>query len=141
MDKDATDGSVVEVTLKSRPEYLSRVRRIAACLADSAEMDGRESEEAALALTEACANAIRHGSPRGEGDLVSITLSASRRSLVAEITDSGSYPESGMDEAGMGVRLMRSLADDVRFVRRESGMTVRITKRARRRRVRVRLTE
>ena len=90
MSKDAKSGAVVEVTLKSRPEYLSRVRTIAACLAESAEISGRDSDDLVLAVTEACANAMRHGSPQGSEDVISIALRACEASFVAEITDSGS---------------------------------------------------
>lgn len=135
MRKDPRDSAVVEVSLKSRPEYLSRIRKIAACLADSTGMDRRESGDAALALTEACANAIRHGSPGGENDLLAVAFRVSSRSFVAEITDCGHGRTDGLAQDGMGMRLMRMLADDVRFLRGDAGLIVRITKRARRRRM------
>lgn len=132
--------TVTTVTLKSCPDYLPRVRRIMACLADSVGMDASEKDEAALALSEACANAIRHGSPNGMEDSVLITLKTSGSTITADVTDSGaaaSIPDASNEpHAGLGVRLMRSLADTVQFIRHTTGLTVRLTKRARGRRAR-----
>ncbi len=71
-------AALTKVSLKSCPYYLPRVRKIVGCLAEGIGMDEREIDEARLALSEACANAIRHGSPRGGEDNVRITFRARR---------------------------------------------------------------
>lgn len=130
--------SITEVSLKSCPEYLPRIRTIVACLADSVGMDAREISDTTLALTEACANAIRHGSPRGADDSVVVTLKSSPNMLTADVTDCGDASElvltSGVDAKGrgMGLRLMRMLSDSVQFIGHKTGLTVRLTKRAKR---------
>ncbi|MHB9037294.1 MAG: ATP-binding protein [Armatimonadota bacterium] len=120
------------VSLKSSPDYLPRIRKIVACMADSVGMDQQETDEAKLALTEACVNAIRHGSPQGNQDSVIITLRASESTITADVTDCGGPAELTDDgvEEGFGVRLMRKLADKVQFIKHKTGLTVRLTKQA-----------
>ena len=122
---------VTKVSLASCPEYLTRVRRIAACLANSVGMGRQEADDTALVLTEACANAIRHGSPNGANDRVSIIFKSSGRTIVADVTDCG-RPKHKIKETGngFGLRLMRVLTDNMQFVKHKSGLTVRLTKRA-----------
>ena len=127
--------TVTRVSLKSCPDYLPRVRRIVACLPDSVGMDDQESNETALVLTEACVNAMRHGSPRGADDNVSIILRATSHAIIADVTDSGGSSvrpeEVNRNEDGLGVRLMRMLSDSVQFLKHKTGLTVRLTKSAR----------
>jgi serine/threonine-protein kinase RsbW len=120
------------VSLKSSVDYLPRIRRIVACIADSVGMDQQETDEAKLVLTEACVNAIRHGSPQGTQNSVIITLRASESTITADVTDCGGQadmPDEVVEE-GFGVRLMRKLADKVQFIKHKTGLTVRLTKRA-----------
>jgi len=122
--------SETRVCLKSSPEYLPRLRKIVACLADSVGMDEQEMDEVKLVLTEACVNAIRHGSPNGDIDNVLVTFQASGHILTADVTDSGSSDSSAEPAAGLGVRIMRKLTDSLEFIRHHAGLTVRLTKRA-----------
>src|SRR5947209_5163791 len=46
--------------------------------------------EAAVALSEACANAVQHGSPHGELDSFHVRCDAEGQHLVLEVTDCGS---------------------------------------------------
>lgn len=122
---------ITRVCLKSCPDYLPRVRRIAACVAESVGMDRDEVEDTALAVNEACANAIRHGSPNGLEDRVLVSLDSSSRGLTAEISDCGGTGPGIQppDRGGLGVYLMRALTDDVQFLPGKSGLTVKLTKR------------
>ena len=126
-----TEATVTRVTLRSCPDYLPRIRRITACLADSVGMDRQEIEDAALVLNEACVNAIRHGSPNGADDRVSITFKASRDTIVADVTDGGG-PHQAAEKIGegLGIRLMRLLSDRMELISGSDGLTVRLTKRA-----------
>lgn len=81
MWNDSAAGIVLEVSLKSCPEYLPRIRKIAACLAEASGADGCEAADDVLGLTEACADAM------GErGDLLSVVFRVSPRGLAAEIS-------------------------------------------------------
>jgi len=90
-----------------------------------------------VAVGEALANAVRHGSPGGADDTVSVTVSAFPDRVVVAIADSGAGfdgdPASGDDvyaSGGRGVMFMRALMDRVEFVRAQDGGTlVCLTKR------------
>lgn len=131
MRMDPKENTILEVTLKSRPEYLSRIRTIAACLADGAGMDRRESDNAALALTEACANVMRRGSLNGESDTLGVAFAVARDSFTANVAHSG-LASADAPRGGVEIRLMPKLADDVDFPRYYSSLTARTTRRARR---------
>ena len=130
-------GTITEVSIPSNPDYLARLRRIIGCLADCAGMDSKEIHDAKLAVTEACVNAIRHGSPQGQQDKVTIKISAALGTVVTEVTDRGSGFEdqetehkSGTSTGGLGIPLMKALTDEVEFHQNGKGMTVRLVKRA-----------
>jgi anti-anti-sigma factor len=88
-----------------------------------------------VALGEALANAVRHGSPNGH-DEVSVDLIAYRDRIVLEVSDSG----AGFDgthvasddlyaPSGRGILFMRGLMDSVEFEPAEGGGTlVRLVK-------------
>lgn len=143
------NGSITEVSITNNPDYLARLRLIVACHADCAGMDSQEAYDAKLAVTEACANAILHGSPRQDMDRIVVRLSSAGGAVVAEVTDTGEgfdpsdvQPHCAERAGGRGIPLMRSLTDEVEFSQLDNGMTVRLVKRAkcsirsRRRRVR-----
>ncbi|MDO8915605.1 MAG: anti-sigma factor antagonist [Coriobacteriia bacterium] len=90
-----------------------------------------------VAVGEALANAVRHGSPGGSGDAVQVTVSAYDDRVVVTVQDAGGGfdgdPLSGDDvyaSGGRGVMFMRALMDRVEFSRCDDGGTVvRLTKR------------
>lgn len=89
-----------------------------------------------VAVGEALANAVRHGSPGGEADNVDITVSAYEDRVVVSVADRGAGFDgiSACDDdvyasCGRGIMFMRALMDDVHFQTREHGGTiVRLTK-------------
>lgn len=124
------------ISIDSRPEHLTRLRTIVGCLAEDVGMSSRETQDTKLAITEACANAIRHGSPDGANSAVTIRLLARPGGMVAEVTDNGNgfdvdslpAPAPAERSGGMGIPLMKALADRVEFFRDAKGMTVRLVK-------------
>lgn len=126
--------TITEVSLRSSADYLPRIRTIVACLADSVGMDQQETDDAASILTEACSNAMSSDSPRSADDRVVITLKASHDGITADVTDCGGKselpPETAGGSACLGITLMRILADSVQFIKHRTGLTVRMTKRA-----------
>ncbi|MDO8683322.1 MAG: ATP-binding protein [Armatimonadota bacterium] len=124
------------ISIDSRPEYLPRLRTVIGCLAENMGMSTQEMQDTKLAITEACANAIRHGSPDGEQNAVVIKLVTSSRGFVAEVTDQGAgfdadtlVPNTILEKpGGLGIPLMRAMADRVEFLRNAKGMTVRLLK-------------
>jgi serine/threonine-protein kinase RsbW len=143
MGKDT--GIVTEVCIPSDPNYLAKLRRIVGCLADFAGMDTKEVQDTKLAVSEACANAIRHGSPQGMDDRITVKFSSAAGTMVAEVMDPGNgFDPDNLPErlpsqpGGYGISLMRTLSDEVEFRREGAGMTVRLVKRTKRNAVRTR---
>jgi len=90
-----------------------------------------------VAVGEALANAVRHGSPRGSADEVGVEVRVFPDRVVVTVSDSG-YGFTGEAVAdsdvyasnGRGVLFMRALADSVEFDRTVAGGTlVRLAKR------------
>lgn len=96
--------------------------------------------EMETAVGEACANALKHGSPKGDLDEVRAKCMKNQHTLIVEISDNGygfdhedvplPSPEM-MIEGGMGVFLMKALTDSVEFEFKH-GTTVRLVKNLRR---------
>lgn len=83
-----------------------------------------------VAVGEALSNAVRHGSPRGEGDNVGVTVTAYPDRVVLVVLDRGEGfdGESASDgdpyaSSGRGVMFMRALMDHVVFERQPGGGT------------------
>ena len=76
-------------------------------------------------MLEAAANAVRHGSPRGAADTVSVIFHRHPGQLVVEVQDSGvgfSPPSTGA-----GIAMMRRLADEVEFLPNPDGFLTRLS--------------
>jgi serine/threonine-protein kinase RsbW len=127
------NGSATIVAFRG-PDHVARVRMIARCCAQSVGMDQKETEDVALAVTEACANAIKYGSPNGPRDSVVVSFEAFENIVKAEVSDfGGDSPVPGTadgPEPGCGLRLMKQICDDVAYSRSPKGLTLRLTKRA-----------
>ncbi len=132
------NGTITELCISNNPTYLARVRRIIGCLAENVGLDERECYDTKLAVTEACANAIRHGANNCANDRITIRLHTQSGSLTAEISDNGhgfdpcaerttKSPQIG----GYGIPLMKTLADKVEYLTGAHGTTVRLVKYAR----------
>jgi len=95
-----------------------------------------------LAVSEACANAVEATTRLGAHDeVVEVRCARLDDRLVVEVRDrAGGFdpdalvphppvqsPERLHHERGLGIPLMRSLADDVAFVTDDEGTTVRLT--------------
>jgi anti-anti-sigma factor len=84
-----------------------------------------------VAVGEALANAVRHGSPRGSQDQILASVTAYSDRVSISIMDSGcgfdGAPESSDDvyaPSGRGVMFMRALMDSVQFARCPGGGTM-----------------
>jgi anti-anti-sigma factor len=90
-----------------------------------------------VAVGEALANAVRHGSPRGTSDVVTVEVEAYRDRVEVLISDAGAGFDGdatcGDDvyaSGGRGVMFMRALMDQVDFLPCSGGgTTVRLVKR------------
>ena len=116
------------LSVPSSPENLSIIRQFVVRVGERAGLPEREVDELELAVDEACANVIEHayGNDRSEeiairavldADAVTITIVDSGRGF-----DAAGVPQEGVGElaarrrkGGLGIRLIRSLMDEVHY--------------------------
>ena len=136
------DGSEVELRIPARAEHLALVRVVVTALAESgAELDGARLDDLRLLVSEACANAIEAYNRRGRpGAPVRVRCAAHDGRVEVEVhDDAGGFdpdalvphppveaPERLHHERGLGIPLMRTLADLAEFTPEGEGTTVRL---------------
>jgi len=129
------------ILLPAQVESLARVRSTVCRLLEKVELTETARFDIRVAVGEALANAVRHGSPGGEADQVRIDVTSFEDRVVIEVRDSGSgFDFETVADAddlyalgGRGVLFMKALMDDVSFSRdeRSKGTVVRLEKRLR----------
>lgn len=141
---------VEDVSLPDRPRWqhqfsfpavdheLPNARRRIIAFAEICGMDGVALFEFHVAVGEALANALTHGSPRGADDDITVRFFCYPDEVAVEVGDHG----EGMDAAplcapsptepgGRGIHFMRTLADDMLFACGPTGTRVLLVKRLR----------
>jgi serine/threonine-protein kinase RsbW len=131
---------VVELSFPADARYLVLARLSLAGIAPAAPLDAETLADLKLAVTEACANAVRHAyAPDAPGDVhVRIELGDAR--VAIEIADRGKglateqpadWDPEELREQGMGFAIIRSVVDDVDIGAGADGRgtTVRMVKR------------
>ncbi|MFN8017043.1 MAG: ATP-binding protein [Acidimicrobiales bacterium] len=136
---EAQPGDVVELELPARPEVVSVARMvIGALVAGDPLFDDERAADMRLAVSEACTNAIQAhlAHPAAADDhLVVMRCTLAAGHIEVEVTDHGggfdpaelrphpdvTDPARLEHERGLGIPLMRMLADDLRFDAVEGG--------------------
>lgn len=116
---------------------ISALRSRVVALLDPLDLPEAEVFDLKVAVGEALANAVRHGSPAGEEDAVRIEVTAYADRVEVCVSDSGhgfdgasTCHEDVYAAGGRGVMFMRALTDKVEFLPCEGGgTTVRLVKR------------
>ena len=133
----------VELEVPASNEYLAVVRTVTATLAAVAsQLPDARIDDLRLAVTEACANAIdaERRKPDDHQRPIRLTLEVDGDKVAVEVHDEGggfdpdaltahpppNRPERLAFERGLGIPLMRALADDVEFRSDGEGTTVRL---------------
>jgi anti-sigma regulatory factor (Ser/Thr protein kinase) len=135
--------AVVELEIPARPAYLSLVRLVVDAAVGSLApgLGGARLDDLKLAVTEACSNAIEAHQSAWSDEPVVIRCQLDDRMVMVEIADrGGGFDPSDLaalpaatdplrlrHESGLGIPLMRTLADDLTFVADPDGTTVRLT--------------
>jgi serine/threonine-protein kinase RsbW len=133
--------AVVELAVPARSEYLALVRlAIAAAAAQGPTFPDARIDDLRLAVSEACANAFKaHGDPESAGP-VRIRCEVSSNGVTVAVEDRGGGFDPGVlaplpavgdparleHEHGLGVPIMRDLANEVIFERSSDGTVVRL---------------
>ena len=112
--------------LPAEVESIPLMRRMLGRWLDEAGATRAQGEDLALAVSEACANAIEHAYGPAPGLLeVSASISATGEAVVA-IRDFGSWRAPRGKNRGRGLMLMQGLTDSVDVVQRDEGTTVQL---------------
>ena len=114
-------GRTVRLTIPAKPEYITLSRLALAGLARVRSFPDETLADLKRALTEACSNSVRHAYENGEGH-VDISFELRDDRLIVEVADDGTGFEPDGDvkdddelltEGGLGIAIIRSIADEV----------------------------
>lgn len=116
------------LSVPSSPENLAMIREFVVRVGEKAGLPSKEVDKLELAVDEACANVIEHayGDDRAREISVRAVLDADRVTISVEDTGLGFDPSAVPEEdladlvsrgrsGGLGMRLIRSLMDEVRY--------------------------
>jgi serine/threonine-protein kinase RsbW len=126
----AADARSVRLTIPARPEYITLGRLALTAIAGVRPVSDETLHDLKLALTEACTNSVRHAYEDGRVGNVEIVYELEPDRLVVEVGDEGAgfdlvEPQDGSEgdltEGGLGIAIIRALADEVEIGPREEG--------------------
>ena len=124
----------IRLTIPAKAEYITLVRLALSGLSQSRELSDETLGDLKLAVTEACSNSIRHAYGDGDGS-VEVVYELHPDRLVVEVCDDGpgfSVPdpplvgEDGLNEGGLGIAIIRELADELELGPGDSGQGSRL---------------
>lgn len=121
----------MQLSLPTEGRYVGMMRNVAQAVLTDVGVPEEANTDIQLAVTEACANAVRHSDT---GEYI-VRLEVGDEGCEVEVVDLG----SGFDvsdirqqaedlESGRGLWLMQALVDDLQFVRADDGTHVRLRK-------------
>lgn len=124
----------VQLSLPRDARFVPLLRDVTSTLLTDLGAPQESSEDILVALTEACANAVRHASGTSR---YAVTFGVGADGCVIDVVDQGPgldrdppHDEADLDaEAGRGLLLIRALVDELRFIREDDGNRLRLTKR------------
>jgi anti-sigma regulatory factor (Ser/Thr protein kinase)/anti-anti-sigma regulatory factor len=130
----ATEGTLggsdtaTRLHLRAELSILSRLEILLRALTSKMHFPPETAEALRASVLEAAANGIRHGSPNGPHDPISLIFHRLPGELVVEVQDAGRGIPSGVE--GAGIRMMRRLMDEVEFLPNPGGLLTRLSLRA-----------
>jgi serine/threonine-protein kinase RsbW len=113
---------VVRLTIPAKAEYIMLVRLALSGLSHFRRFSDETLGDLKLAVTEACSNSVRHAYRDGREGSVEVVYELHPDRLVVEVCDDGegfalaerpSAPEQMLDEGGLGIAIIRELADEL----------------------------
>jgi serine/threonine-protein kinase RsbW len=133
IDGGIGSGSAIRLTIPAKAEYITLGRLALIGVSRLRELPQETLADLKLALTEACSNSVRHAYPGGDG-LVEIVYDLQPDRLVIEVADDGEGFEPGrgapagdeLVEGGLGISIIRSVADELEIGARENGRGSRL---------------
>jgi serine/threonine-protein kinase RsbW len=129
------ENRTVRLTIPAKPEYITLSRLALSGLSRVRPLSDEVLGDLKLALTEACSNSVRHAYD-ADGGHVSISFELQPDRLIVEVADDGAgfSPEAGsrrvegaeLSEGGLGIAIIRSIADEVEIGGGENGRGSRL---------------
>ena len=121
---------MVRLTIPAKAEYITLGRLALTAIARVRPLSEETLSDLKLALTEACTNSVRHAYREGRAGTVEILYQIEPDRLVVEVADDGRGFEPAdlggrgngdLSEGGLGIAIIRAVADEVEIDERESG--------------------
>jgi serine/threonine-protein kinase RsbW len=125
----------VRLTIPAKAEYITLVRLALSGLSQSRELSDETLGDLKLAVTEACSNSVRHAYDEGREGSVEVTYELHPDRLVVEVCDDGAGfnvpdhvlgDEESLNEGGLGIAIIRELADELELGTRDGGQGSRL---------------
>lgn len=126
----------VRLTIPAKAEYISLVRLALSGLSQSRELPDETLGDLKLAVTEACSNSVRHAYGDGRQGSVQVIYELHPDRLVVEVLDEGdgfkvadeqpAGEEDALTEGGLGIAIIRELADELEVGPRDGGQGSRL---------------
>jgi serine/threonine-protein kinase RsbW len=127
-------GRVVRLTIPARAEYIALCRLALTGISRLRPLSDELLADLKLALTEAASNSVRHAYGEGTNGVVAVTYELHADRLAIEVSDEGqgfdpAEAEGSFDnlsEGGLGIAIIRAIADDVEVGRHPAGKGSRL---------------
>ena len=128
------DAVTVRLTIPARAEYITLCRLALTGIARLRELSDELLADLKLALTEAASNSVRHAYGDKDAGVVDISYQLFSDRLVIEVTDEGEGFDPAeaegsaaeLSEGGLGIAIIRAIADDVEFGAQPGGKGSRL---------------
>jgi serine/threonine-protein kinase RsbW len=131
--------SQISYTLDSTLQTVDSAEKAACRMATESGFDEDEVARIAMAVREACINAVLHGNAYDPGKKVKMELQRTGQNLVITIRDEGKglnldqipdplAPENLLKTSGRGIFLMRSFMDEVEIHPSQTGTEIKLIK-------------
>ncbi|HEY7198172.1 MAG TPA: ATP-binding protein [Gaiellaceae bacterium] len=132
----AISPGTVSLSIPAKAEYIVLCRLALTGLARTRALDPELLADLKLALTEACSNSVRHAYREGRSGTVEVNYELDGDRLSIEVIDEGdgfdpdqiSKSDGELDEGGLGIAIIRALADELDIRSNGSGSSLRFTK-------------
>ena len=128
------DERRVRLTIPAKPEYITLSRLALTGLADLRPFPDETLADLKLALTEACSNSVRHAYGHDSAGTVEIMYELHADRVVIEVADEGegfdpdaaAADSADLNEGGLGIAIIRALADEVEIAEGGDGKGSRL---------------
>ncbi|MCL5019157.1 MAG: ATP-binding protein [Patescibacteria group bacterium] len=126
-----------QLLLPSSPDSVPTARAAIISIARRCGFDDDSVFDIAVALSEACTNAIKHGSPNGEKNEITVRCSTSEGKMIIDIRDQGNgfsiestlLPDPcNLEENHRGIFIIQNVMDKVAYKKNKKGGVLHMDK-------------